>query len=395
MLPKVSRRQFIQGAAAAAAVWPQLARRRGRPRHLRACFVTASPAAIPLPDRVMLWTRVTSPAGATQVRWRVGTDEKLSNVVASGNAGDVGDARPHGQGGRAGPAAPDAPTTTPSTPTATRSAVGRTRTLPEESVERVRLASVSCSNYPAGYFNVYRCLANRSDLDAVLHLGDYIYEFANGVYGDGADSGRVPMPAGEASTLADYRWRYATYRTDIDLQAAHAAHPFIAVWDDHEIVNDAWRGGAPTHTGQRGRLARRGWARPTRPISNGCRCASPPPPGIRLYRDFRFGRLADLVMLDTRGLRDRQALPRDAAGAQRPGAHAARRRAGGVALRQPSTIAAGGHGVAAPRPADPVRAAGAPRHRAAEHRRVGRLPGGARARVRLRWSRRRSRTSPS
>ena len=113
------------------------------------------------------------------------------------------------------------------------SVIGRTKTLPEDSVDRVRLASVSCSNYPAGYFNVYRCVANRADLDAVLHLGDYIYEFANGVYGDGSDSGRVPLPAGEATTLLDYRWRYATYRTDIDLQAAHAAHPSSCL-GDHE-----------------------------------------------------------------------------------------------------------------------------------------------------------------
>ena len=191
---------------------------------------------------------MTSPAGATQVRWRVGTDEKLSNVIASATL-ETSAMRDHTvkvdvpglSPGRTYYYAFDADGDT--------SAVGRTQTLPEESVDRVRLATVSCSNYPAGYFNVYRCLANRSDLDAVLHLGDYIYEFANGVYGDGADSGRVPMPAGEASTLADYRWRYATYRTDIDLQAVHAAHPFIAVWDDHEIVNDAWRGGAPTHKG--------------------------------------------------------------------------------------------------------------------------------------------------
>jgi len=140
-----------------------------------------------------------------------------------------------------------------------RSTIGRTRTLPQDDVSRLRLASISCSNYPAGYFNVYRCVARRTDLDAVLHLGDYIYEFANGVYGDGSDSGRVPMPAGEASTLADYRRRYASYRSDVDLQAAHAAHPFIAVWDDHESANNAWSGGAGGHTDANGPWAvRRG-----------------------------------------------------------------------------------------------------------------------------------------
>jgi len=193
-----------------------------------------------------------------------------------------------------------------------RSAIGRTKTLPQDDVARVRLASISCANYPAGYFNVYRCVAGRSDLDAVVHLGDYVYEFANGVYGDGSGSGRVPMPAGEASTLADYRMRYATYRSDVDLQAAHAAHPFIAVWDDHEVINDWWRGGAAGHRSGSGdwatRLAAglqayREWM-PVRETGSGT---------FHLYRDFRFGRLADLTMLDTRSFRDRQVPGRDAA----------------------------------------------------------------------------------
>jgi alkaline phosphatase D len=183
--------------------------------------------------------------------------------------------------------------------------------LPEESVARLQFAQVSCSNYPAGFFNVYRCLANRPDLDAVLHLGDYIYEFANGTYGDGSALDRIPLPAGEATTLADYRRRYATYRSDIDLQAAHATHPFIVVWDDHEIVNDASREGFPGYRGTperwRTRLAEAHQAylewMPVREFKGS---------GIHLFRDFRFGRLADLLMLDTRGLRDRQAAPRDA-----------------------------------------------------------------------------------
>jgi len=264
----------------------------------------------PLSDRVMLWTRVTAPAETSTVRWRIATDEKLSQIVASGSTEtsaardwtvkvDAGDLRP----GRTYYYAFDAH--------GDQSPIGRTKTLPEESVSRLQFAQVSCSNYPAGYFNVYRCLANRTDLDAVLHLGDYIYEFANGTYGDGSAMGRVPLPAGEAKTLAEYRQRYATYRSDIDLQAAHAAHPFIAVWDDHEIVNDASRDGSPgyrgTAAGWRTRLAEAYQAylewMPVREFKGG---------GIHLYRDFRFGRLVDLLMLDTRSLRDGQAAPRDA-----------------------------------------------------------------------------------
>jgi alkaline phosphatase D len=315
VLPRVSRRQFIRGAAAAAVAWPALAE--ARQEQTSRLFRHGVASGDPLTDRVIIWTRVTSPSGAVKVRWRIGTDDKLANVVASATVDtsalrdhtvkvDVTGLRP----GRTYYYAFDADGDT--------SAIGRTKTLPDDSVQRVRLATVSCSNYPAGYFNVYRCVAKRADLDAVLHLGDYIYEFANGVYGDGSGSGRIPLPAGEATTLADYRWRYATYRTDVDLQAVHAAHPFIAVWDDHEIVNDAWRDGAPTHKGTqsdwhiRQRAAYQAYLEwmPVRESAS---------PGIRLYRAFRFGRLADVLMLDTRGLRDRQAPRRDLQGASAPG----------------------------------------------------------------------------
>ena len=86
---------------------------------------------------------------------------------------------------------------------------------------------MSCSNYPTGYFNVYRCLANRPDLDAIVHLGDYIYEFGSGRYNDPSIS-RDVQPTNELVTLQDYRNRYAFYRTDIDLQEIHRQHPFIA-----------------------------------------------------------------------------------------------------------------------------------------------------------------------
>ncbi len=204
----------------------------------------------PLTDRVILWTRVThagagaSPSSLEVADGRDTEPDRGARAAPQTSAArdctvkvDAGGLRP----GRTYYYAFDA--------NGDQSPVGRTKTLPEESVGRVRLAQVSCSNYPAGYFNVYRCLANRPDLDAVLHLGDYIYEFANGAYGDGAAMGRVPLPAGEATTLTDYRLRYATYRSDVDLQAAHATHPFIAVWDDHEIANDASRDGAPGHRG--------------------------------------------------------------------------------------------------------------------------------------------------
>jgi alkaline phosphatase D len=298
-----------------AVVWPALAaaaRQNGDPPGV---FRHGVASGDPLTDRVMLWTRVTprveTATGTHAVRWVVADDERLQKVVASGSV-ETSSARDYTVKVDAGGLRPGRTYYYGFDAAGERSTVGRTRTLPQEDVSRVRLASISCANYPAGYFNVYRCVANREDLDAVVHLGDYIYEFANGVYGDGSGSGRVPMPAGEASTLADYRMRYATYRSDVDLQAAHAAHPFIAVWDDHEIINDWWRGGAAGHRANRGdwatRLAGglqayREWM-PVRDTGAG---------PFHLYRSFRFGRLADLLMLDTRSFRDKQAAPRDAA----------------------------------------------------------------------------------
>jgi len=312
---RYSRREFIGGTLASAVAWPALStamRQAGDPQRV---FRHGVASGDPLTDRVILWTRVTpridNASTSAQVRWVLADDDKLQKVVASGSADtsasrdftvkvDAGGLRP----GRTYYYGFDA--------NGERSPIGRTKTLPQDDVSRLRLASISCSNYPAGYFNVYRCVARRTDLDAVLHLGDYIYEFANGVYGDGSDSGRVPMPAGEASTLADYRRRYASYRSDVDLQAAHAAHPFIAVWDDHEVINDWWHGGAAGHTARKGdwatRLAGglqayREWM-PVREAGGGT---------FHLYRSFRFGRLADLLMLDTRSFRDRQVAGRDAA----------------------------------------------------------------------------------
>jgi len=143
-------------------------------------------------------------------------------------------------------------------------------------------------------------------------VGDYIYEFGDGIYGNSGDIGRAPLPRNEATTLEDYRTRYAVYRSDIDLQAAHHRHPFIAVWDDHETANDAWAGGASTHTAAKGDWAVRQAAAyraylewmPIRESASG---------GIHLYRGFRIGSLADLIMLDTRGLRDKQAGSTDTA----------------------------------------------------------------------------------
>ena len=304
----LSRRQFMVATAAVTAAWPATAlRQRGdaTPR----LFAHGVASGDPLTDRVILWTRVSPPptrsaTGPIDVIWTMATDERFANVVGRGSTTASPD--------RDFTVKVDAAGLQPGRPYfyafetgGERSPIGRTRTLPAGTVERARLAVVSCSNYPAGYFNAYRGIANRADLDLVLHLGDYIYEFADGVYGDSKSIGRVPLPAGEAVSLTDYRLRYAIYRSDPDLQEAHRLHPFVVVWDDHEIANDAWSGGAGNHSAAQGDYGTR-LAGAYRAYVEWLPIRETPGAGMRLYRGFRLGGLADLIMLDTRGPRDRQ-----------------------------------------------------------------------------------------
>ncbi|WDI32315.1 alkaline phosphatase D family protein [Hyphococcus flavus] len=129
------------------------------------------------------------------------------------------------------------------------SPVGRTRTLPIGAVDAARFAVMSCSNYPFGYFNVYDLVAREDDLDAIIHLGDYIYEYSREGYGGeaGVALGRNHEPPHEIVSLDDYRKRHAQYKADPSSQAMHARHPIIPIWDDHETSNNSWKGGAENH----------------------------------------------------------------------------------------------------------------------------------------------------
>lgn len=189
------------------------------------------------------------------------------------------------------------------------SSVGQTKTLPI-STNKVTFAICSCSNYPAGYFYVYREMA-KQNVDVIIHLGDYIYEYGADGYAaeDAAKLGRT-LPTDnnkEIIKLDDYRKRYALYRQDKDLQAAHQRHPFIVIWDDHELVNDTWRDGAENHQSDEGSFSDRKLAAlqayfewmPIRPVSN--------TDHLNIYRQFNFGSLVELTMLDTRIIaRDKQ-----------------------------------------------------------------------------------------
>jgi len=180
------------------------------------------------------------------------------------------------------------------------SVTGRTRTLPLGSVEELRFAVASCANYGYGYFHAYRRIAERADLDGVIFLGDYIYEYAQGFYPFGDEIVRETAPGGKCVDLDGYRARYRKYRTDPDLQEAHRQHPWFVVWDDHELVNDATSEGTdllshnPATDGDfdtRIAAAKQAYHEHM-PIRG---AASDP-----IYRSVRFGDLAELRLLDTR-----------------------------------------------------------------------------------------------
>ncbi len=173
------------------------------------------------------------------------------------------------------------------------SSVGRTKTLPEKT-DSVKLAVVSCANWEFGYFNPYDKIADRIDVDAVVHLGDYIYEYKSGGYGD-TTIGRFHLPAHEIISLSDYRTRHSQYRLDKGLRRVSQQHPMIAIWDDHEIANDSYTKGAQNHQPEEGDYEKR---------KNAAKQAYyewlPIREGEKHYRSFSYGTLADLIMLDER-----------------------------------------------------------------------------------------------
>jgi alkaline phosphatase D len=291
------------GAGAAGAAAPAAAR-------------PASPVAFrhgvasgdPQPDGVVIWTRITPEdptARALRVDWSVWRDGDAAASVASGTV-ETGPERDFTvkvavSGLQAGVEYRYAFTAGEAV-----SPHGRTRTLPAGPTPEVVLAVASCQLYPGGLFNAWDAVSKLERLDAVVHLGDYIYEYGAepDAYGmaTGARLNRVPAPAHEILSLADYRTRHAQYKSDPDLQAAHARAPFICVWDDHEITNDAWTQGAENHTpATEGDFATRKAAAlkayfEWMPIREPAGSLTPE----AIYRSFDFGDLASLLMVETR-----------------------------------------------------------------------------------------------
>ncbi|MET8946940.1 alkaline phosphatase D family protein [Streptomyces sp. NPDC004542] len=310
------RRRTVVKAAAATAVLagPLAAALPARAAAGTPAFLHGVASGDPLPDGVLLWTRVTPTAEAipgsglgpdTEVSWTVAKDRAFTAVVAEGSTTATA-AADHTVKADIRGLEPATDYWFRFSAGGTDSPVARTRTAPaaDASVAGLRFGVVSCADWEAGYFSSYRHLAARGDLDAWLHLGDYIYEYGTGEYGTRGTVVRPHAPAHEILTLADYRTRHGRYKTDPDLQALHAKAPVIAIWDDHEFANDSWSGGAENHTeGAEGTwAARQAAARqayfewmPVRPAIAGT-----------TYRRLRFGKLADLSLLDLRSFRSQQ-----------------------------------------------------------------------------------------
>jgi alkaline phosphatase D len=256
----------------------------------------------PLDDRIIFWTRATPPEGffdSVTVLCEIAEDPLFENLVLSEFLTTDSDSDYTVKFDGIGLAA-DRRYWYRFKSADAESVTGRARTLPSPGVstDRLRFAVCSCSSYPHGYFSVYRMIANRSDLDFVLHLGDYIYEYGQGEYGD--NPGRL-VPENETVTLADYRSRYALYHLDVDLQAAHAQHAFITVWDDHETCDNSYRDGALNHNEDEGEGD---WfTRKQEAVQAYFEWLPIRPPTLSkdsIYRAFQFGDLADFIMLDTR-----------------------------------------------------------------------------------------------
>ncbi|WP_030318951.1 alkaline phosphatase D family protein [Streptomyces sp. NRRL B-3229] len=309
------RRTVVKAAAATAVLAAPLAAAIPARAAEAPAFLHGVASGDPLPDGILLWTRVTPTAEAvpgsglgpdTEVAWTVAKDKAFTNVVAKGSVTATA-ASDHTVKADVRGLAPATDYWFRFSAGGTDSPAARTRTAPaaDAPVTNLRFGVVSCANWEAGYFSSYRHLAARGDLDAWLHLGDYIYEYGTGDYGTRDTVVRQHAPTHEILTLADYRIRHGKYKTDPDLQTLHAVAPVVAIWDDHEFANDAWSGGAENHTeGAEGAwTARQAAAKqayfewmPVRPALAGT-----------TYRRLRFGKLADLSLLDLRSFRSQQA----------------------------------------------------------------------------------------
>ena len=312
------RRSFVAGLGATGlgGLWlPATAR--AEPPLAADPFALGVASGRPMPDSVVLWTRLIAAGepgerlvSSIPVDWTIAEDEAMRRVVRHGQA--TAEARwAHSVHVEVGGLRPNRPYWYRFTARGKASPVGRTRTAPDgsERLSDLRFVFASCQQYEQGYYSAFRHMA-AEEAAFVLHLGDYIYEKSWG-----RDLVRR-HEGGRTTTLDEYRDRYAQYKSDRDLQAAHAAFPWIVTWDDHEVDDDYTDDISPQEP-DRGRfVAQRAaayqafWEHMPLPLS-----FRPQGPSLRLYDRYRFGDLAEFHVLDERQYRShhacRAALPRN------------------------------------------------------------------------------------
>jgi alkaline phosphatase D len=300
-MPRLTRRSlFAAGLAAGAfARFPAIAQTPGLSHGM---FTHAVASGDPTADAVILWTRfVTADARDGEIAWEIAEDESFARTIG---------------GGRVAVRAAadfcikvDAKGLQPGRPYAYRfvaasgpSVTGLTRTAPAGGVQQMTFALFSCSNLGFGYFHAYRDAATRADLDLCIHVGDYIYEYARGVYPkpEATVPGRLIAPETEIVTASDYHRRYASYRDDPDLQELHRVKPWITVWDDHELANDTYDGGAENHDpATQGAWSER-LAQAVQAYLDWMPIRHDPAAGLEIQRRYDWGDLATILALDTR-----------------------------------------------------------------------------------------------
>jgi alkaline phosphatase D len=302
---QLSRRSILAGASLAATPIPAWAR-----AFSPGAFTHGVASGDPRSSSVILWTRFAPAEGASDghIGWEISESENFRVPTRSGTF-----------------------TVTPATDWCAKieasglrpgrhyfyrflsasgpSVTGMTRTAPSGNVDSLSVAFFSCSNMPFGYFHAYADAAARDDIDLCLHLGDYIYEYQRGIYPGGSDivPGRVIEPITEIVSLSDYNARYASYHLDPDLQELRRRKPISVVWDDHELANDTWKGGAQNHQPQtEGNFTDR-IAAATKAYYDWMPIRPPMRNGPSIVRTLDWGHLARIVFLDTRFVgRDQQ-----------------------------------------------------------------------------------------
>ena len=323
----LSRRGLLRGAtglAALAALAPAPRRALAQAPGVTYLFTLGVASGDPSPDGFVIWTRLAPepfasdwgmPAGSVPVAWDVAEDPGFTRIAVRGMTAAWPE-RAHSVHVEVAGLAPGRPYFYRFRAGGEASPVGRARTAPAPGAApaKLRFVTAGCQHYEHGHFTAWKHIAAEPELDFVFHYGDYIYEYSGRPRGAG---GWGPVPrshlGGEAMTLADYRLRYAQYRTDPDLQAAHAAHPFIPSFDDHEVENN-WAGLVSEEDGRSQRhpvavppeefalrraAAFQAWYEhmPVRAA------AIPRGPDITAYRRLDFGRLMRVTVLETRQFR--------------------------------------------------------------------------------------------